>query len=113
MSAAANVVAGDWFPRWMATPMLKVATESRFGPWSYEIIDTKLARETRSGTILQLGLYSELLAQTQGRPPEYFFVEFSQLTCGCQAAVREQLSNGFKGLENAVWRFEENQRRLD
>ena len=36
--------------------------------------DTKLARETRGGTILQLGLYCEMLARIQGRQPERFFV---------------------------------------
>ena len=47
---------------------------SALGAWSYEIADTKLARETRAGTILQLGLYSELLGAAQGRSPEHFLV---------------------------------------
>ena len=38
---------------------------SALGEWSYEISDTKLARETKAGTILQLGLYSEMLAALQ------------------------------------------------
>jgi uncharacterized protein len=29
--------------------------------WSYEALDTKLARETKAGALLQLCLYSELL----------------------------------------------------
>ncbi len=33
-------------------------------------MDTKLARETRGGTILQLSLYSELVARIQDRMPE-------------------------------------------
>jgi hypothetical protein len=41
--------------------LIKVNRPSHLGNWSYEVIDTKLARETRSGTILQLCLYSELL----------------------------------------------------
>ncbi|MEQ1869722.1 MAG: TM0106 family RecB-like putative nuclease [Vicinamibacterales bacterium] len=62
--------------RWYGRPdvMRRVAAPSRFGAWSYEIVDTKLARETRAGTILQLGLYSEMLAIAQGAAPEYFFV---------------------------------------
>jgi uncharacterized protein len=36
--------------------------------------DAKLARETRAGTILQLGLYSEMLANAQGARPEHFYV---------------------------------------
>ena len=36
--------------------------------------DTKLARETKAGTILQLCLYSELLASVQEARPEHFYV---------------------------------------
>ncbi len=42
--------------------------------WSYEVYDTKLARETRGGTILQLAVYSELLAHIQGLTPDRFHV---------------------------------------
>ena len=44
------------------------------GAWSYEVHDTKLARETRGGTVLQLCVYSELLADAQGAVPESFHV---------------------------------------
>ncbi|MDP1570906.1 MAG: TM0106 family RecB-like putative nuclease [Vicinamibacterales bacterium] len=47
---------------------------SRFGAWAYEAWDTKLARETRGGTILQLALYSDLLGALQGVTPEHFHV---------------------------------------
>ena len=47
----------------------KVPTRSRLGDWSYEVIDTKLARDTRASTILQLCVYSELLAKIQGARP--------------------------------------------
>ncbi|MBN9614739.1 MAG: TM0106 family RecB-like putative nuclease [Acidobacteriales bacterium] len=52
----------------------RVEVRSSLGDWSYEAIDTKLARETKAGTILQLCLYSELLGQFQGLPPEYMHV---------------------------------------
>ena len=45
-----------------------------FGSWSYEVTDTKLARETKGGTILQLCLYSDLLTQAQGIAPEHMYV---------------------------------------
>ena len=38
------------------------------------MIDTKLARETRGGTILQLSLYSDLVGAVQGKQPEYMYV---------------------------------------
>ncbi|MFL6620616.1 MAG: TM0106 family RecB-like putative nuclease, partial [Povalibacter sp.] len=45
-----------------------------FGRWSYEVTDTKLSSETKGGTILQLCLYSDLLAQAQGVAPEHMYV---------------------------------------
>jgi predicted RecB family nuclease len=61
---------------WFGKPdvMRRVDRPSTLGGWSYEISDTKLARETRAGTILQLGLYSEMLAAAQGVRPERFYV---------------------------------------
>lgn len=47
---------------------------SALGGWSYEVLDTKLARQTKAGTILQLCLYTDLLASMQGRPPDRFHV---------------------------------------
>ncbi len=50
--------------------LVKVDTPSDLGNWSYEVVDAKLARETRAGTILQkLCLYGELLATLQGKVP--------------------------------------------
>jgi uncharacterized protein len=60
---------------WQGRPdvLVKVATPTPvLGGWSYEVEDTKLARETRAGAILQLGLYCELLALAQGVRPERF-----------------------------------------
>jgi predicted RecB family nuclease len=52
----------------------RVETPSALGGWSYEPIDTKLARETKAGTILQLCVYSDLLTEMQGLAPEYMCV---------------------------------------
>jgi uncharacterized protein len=52
----------------------RIEAPSTLGGWSYEPIDTKLARETKAGTILQLCLYADLLAAMQGLPPEYMYV---------------------------------------
>jgi predicted RecB family nuclease len=58
--------------RWFGRPDLlrRVARPSRFGDWSYEAYDCKLARETKATTILQLAFYSELLGEMQGGTPE-------------------------------------------
>ena len=63
---------GHWFGR--PDVMGRVAKRSVFGDWSYEISDTKLAKETKAGTVLQLGLYSEMLALRQEVRPELFHV---------------------------------------
>src|SRR6478672_3143934 len=61
---------------WLGRPdvMCRVPTKSVLGDWSYEISDTKLAKETKAGTILQLGLYSDLLGVLQETRPEFFHV---------------------------------------
>ena len=58
--------------RWGGRPdiLRRVETRSELGSWSYEVIDTKLARETRGGTVLQLSLYSDLIREVQGVLPE-------------------------------------------
>lgn len=77
----AAMVAGDEYivqaalkhERWVgrADILRRVETPSSLGFYSYEIIDTKLARVTKGGTVLQLCLYADLLAKVQGRAPEY------------------------------------------
>ncbi len=59
---------GGW--RGYADILRRVETPSALGAWSYEVHDTKLARDTRGGTTLQLVAYSELLAGMQGVWPE-------------------------------------------
>lgn len=59
---------GRWAGR--ADILRRVSAPSVFGDWSYEVTDTKLARETKGGTVLQLCLYSEMLAEMQQLQPE-------------------------------------------
>jgi len=70
--AQAALVHQGWNGR--ADILRRVEVPSGLGAWSYEPIDTKLARETKAGTVLQLCLYADLLAETQGVPPEYMYV---------------------------------------
>ncbi|WP_319567947.1 TM0106 family RecB-like putative nuclease [Cohaesibacter marisflavi] len=63
---------GRWSGR--TDVLRRVETPSNLGAWSYEIIDTKLARETKGGTVLQLCLYADLLEDAQGIAPEYVYV---------------------------------------
>ncbi|HEX6571752.1 MAG TPA: TM0106 family RecB-like putative nuclease [Steroidobacteraceae bacterium] len=63
---------GAWSGR--ADFLLKVNAPSNLGAWSYEACDTKLARETKAGTILQLCVYSYLLERIQGARPVHMHV---------------------------------------
>jgi predicted RecB family nuclease len=63
---------GGWIGR--ADILRRIEVPSLLGAWSYEAIDTKLARETKAGAVLQLCLYSDLIKQVQGLAPEHMFV---------------------------------------
>ncbi|MCB8748919.1 TM0106 family RecB-like putative nuclease [Rhodoferax sp. U2-2l] len=47
----------------------KVPRSSALGAWSYEVLDTKLARSAKAKFIVQLGFYSALVAKAQGLEP--------------------------------------------
>lgn len=68
----ANLSDGEWLGR--ADVLLRVEKPSALGGWSYEAVDCKLSRTTKAETILQLCVYSELLAETQGLEPELLHV---------------------------------------
>ena len=53
----------------------RVETASDLGPFSYEVSDTKLKRKADPRHVLQLVLYSDLLAEVQGRTPERAHLE--------------------------------------
>ena len=62
----------EWYGR--PDVLLKVPKACNRWNWSYEVADTKLARETKGTTILQLALYTELLEKLQGLEPEFMWV---------------------------------------
>lgn len=68
----AALMKGTWGGK--ADVLRRVNIPSNLGDWSYEVIDTKLARETKCGAILQLSLYSDLVGAIQGRQPDYMYV---------------------------------------
>ena len=57
---------------WLGKPdfLRRVKKPSDLGDWSYEVVDTKLAREAKAGAVLQITFYSDLLARVQGVEPE-------------------------------------------
>jgi len=68
----ATLQRGPWFGR--ADFLVRVERPSAEWAWSYEVIDTKLSSETRAGAVLQLCVYSDLLATLQGIDPEAMHV---------------------------------------
>jgi len=68
----ATFLDGDWGGR--ADFVVRIETPSELGTWSYEAIETKLARSTKARALIQLCLYSELIATIQGPEPKWMHV---------------------------------------
>lgn len=63
---------GRWQGR--ADFLRRIDEPSDLGDWSYEVIDTKLARHVKPQTVHQLSLYSRILGDAQRRAPDYAYV---------------------------------------
>src|SRR3954452_8426122 len=55
--------------------LVRIEQPSALGAFSYEVVDTKLKRKPDPKHILQLVLYSDLLAKIQGLDPEHAHIE--------------------------------------
>jgi predicted RecB family nuclease len=66
------LVTGNWGGR--TDVLLRVEVPSDLGPWSYEVVDTKLSKETKGGAVLQLSLYCDLVGRAQGLLPRWSHV---------------------------------------
>ncbi len=74
-----------WYGR--SDILMKVTNKSDLGDYSYITMDTKLSRETKAGSIMQLCLYSEMLKDIQGIMPEEMYV----VTPGEEDRFREEI----------------------
>jgi uncharacterized protein len=78
MAAGADVIYqatffdGAW--RGHADFLERVEVPSRLGPWSYEPVDTKLARRVKAAAVLQLCEYARAVAEIQGVEPAHVHV---------------------------------------
>ena len=52
----------------------RVPRPSRLGPWSYEVLDTKLARGAKPKHVIQLTVYSALVGFEQGFAPQFMYL---------------------------------------
>src|SRR5262249_41192646 len=73
----ATFIDGKWGGR--ADFVMRVETPSDLGAWSYEAVETKLARSTKARALIQLCHYSDLIATIQAREPKGMHVV---LGCG-------------------------------
>lgn len=54
--------------------LIRVEKPSERNGWSYEVVETKLARSTKARAIIQLSFYSDLLSKIQGAMPNQMHV---------------------------------------
>jgi uncharacterized protein len=54
--------------------IIRVNIPSKLGDWSYEVVETKLARSTKATALVQLCFYSDLLTRIQGLEPQRMHV---------------------------------------
>ena len=78
MSAGVDIIyqarlAYDIWNGW-ADFLVKVEEPKGNFEWSYEVMDTKLSRQTKAGAILQICLYSEILNELQGCMPVHMYI---------------------------------------
>jgi predicted RecB family nuclease len=61
---------------WFGRPdfLVRVPKTSALGRWSYEVVETKLARSAKVGALIQLCFYSDLLSQIQKVQPDWMHV---------------------------------------
>lgn len=83
----------------------KVDKSSDLGNWSYEVIDTKLAQDTKAGTILQLCVYSQLLAKLQSKIPELMHVVTPKDNMTLESYRIDDYAAYFRLLERGAGKF--------
>lgn len=86
----ATFMDGDWGGR--ADFLIRVNTASALGDWSYEAIETKLAHSTKARALIQLCLYSELIATIQGSEPNSMHVVLGGVTVTKEFPVQHYLA---------------------
>lgn len=67
--AQATFQHGPWHGR--SDVLIRVEKPSALGKWSYEPVETKLARSIKAGALIQLCFYSDLLSVIQEIPPDF------------------------------------------
>ena len=69
---------GPWHGR--SDFLIRVPKPSTLGAWSFEPLETKLARSTKAGALIQLCFYADLLSQIQGVLPDWIHTVLGNAT---------------------------------
>src|SRR5215469_3486781 len=88
--------------------LLRVDRPSTLGSWSYEPVETKLARSTKAGALVQLCFYSELLSRIQGVEPQWMHVVLGGTAAPERFPVQRYIAY-FRKVKNEfeeAWRLE-------
>ncbi len=80
--------------------LIKVEKPSALGSWSYEVVETKLARSARANAVLQLCFYSDILAKIQDVMPQRMHVvlgdsKVESFAVACYVAYFRKVRNDF------------------
>ena len=104
----ATFLEGPW--RGRADFVIRVDRPSALGPWSYEVVDTKLARSTKSGAVIQLCFYSDLLSRIQDLEPERMYVVLGGGVKAEEFVVQRYIAyyRRIKGEYERAWKAERN-----
>ena len=95
---------------WRGRPdfLLRVETPSALGPWSYEVVETKLSRFAKAGAVVQLCFYSDLLSRIQGPEPQRMHVVLGGGASPEQFRVQRYIAyfRKVRGEFEAAWKLE-------
>jgi uncharacterized protein len=80
--------------------LFKVPVPSKLGSWSYEVADTKLSTHPKARHLMQVGLYSSMLAEVQGIMPS-----MTHLVMGNHATESFRLADYLHYVNHAKQRF--------
>ncbi|MGB6631897.1 MAG: TM0106 family RecB-like putative nuclease [Terriglobales bacterium] len=86
----ATFLDGPWGGR--SDFLVRVNKPSSLGAWSYEVVETKLARSTKAGAVVQLCFYSELLSRIQGVEPKLMHVVLGGGSAPARFAVQHYIA---------------------
>jgi predicted RecB family nuclease len=66
------VQGGLWDGQWVGKPDFLLRVDARStSDWTYDVVDTKLAREAKGGALLQVLLYADLVERVYGAAPQH------------------------------------------